>query len=196
MGRERKFMSDVSAGDELVIALSKSKAVLIIVGSLAMVAAGAWLFSMDQKTITREMPIDDPLFIHGMGIAGIVFFSLTGIVGIRNLFDKRPGLVLNASGIILNSSGGAAGFVPWSEITGAEIYEIHRQKMLIIKVRNPEEFIQRGNLLKRLVMRMSYKRCGSPIAISPNTLEINFQKLLSTFEQYQQKYGQSMKASV
>ena len=167
----------------------------MIVGSLAFVAGGYWMFSADAATI-KQGPINNPLFVHGMGIAGMVFFSLTGIFGIRKLFDKRPGLVLNSSGILDNSSGVAAGFVPWSEITGAEIYEIHRQKSLIIKVRNPEEFIQRGNLLKRMTVRMSYKMCGSPIAITPNTLKISFPELLSVFQQYQQKYGRSMKASV
>jgi len=104
--------------------------------------------------------------------------------------------VLNSAGIIDNSSGLAAGFVPWSEITGAEIYEVHRQKMLVIKVRNPEEFIQRGNVLQRAMVKMGSKMSGSPIAITSNTLKINFPELLSTFEQYHRKYGQSMKASV
>jgi hypothetical protein len=89
----------------------------------------------------------------------------------------------------------AAGFIPWSEIIGAEIYQIQRQKMLIIKVRNPEEFIQRGSLLKRITVKINSKMCGSPIAITSNTLKINFSELLSTFEQYHRKYGQSMKTS-
>ncbi len=188
-------MPGMGAADELVIELSKSKGILMILGSFAFVAAGYWLFSMNAAAM-KELPIDDPLFIHGVGIASMVFFSLTGIFGIWKLFDKKPGLVLNSAGIIDNSSGLAAGFIPWSEITGAEIYEIRRQKMLIIKVRNPEEFIQRGNVLQRAMVKINSKMCGSPIAITSNTLNINFPELLSTFEQYHRKYGQSMKASV
>jgi hypothetical protein len=37
--------------------------------------------------------------------------------------------------------------------------------------------------------------CGSPIAITASTLKINFPELLSMFQQYQQKYGKSMKTS-
>jgi len=188
-------MPDVDATDELAIELSKSKGILMILGSFGFIAAGYWLFSMDAAAM-KGAPVDDPLFIHGVGIAGMVFFSLTGIVGIRKLFDKKPGLVLNSAGIIDNSSGLAAGFIPWSEITGAEIYEIRRQKMLIIKVRNPEEFIQRGNVLQRAMVKINSRMCGSPIAITSNTLKIDFPGLLSTFEQYHRKYGQSMKASV
>jgi hypothetical protein len=188
-------MDSTGANDELVIELSKSKAILIIVGSLAMVAAGAWLFLMDERTIARDLPIDDPLFVHGVGIAGMVLFSLTAILGLRKLFDKKPGLVFNSTGIIDNSSGLSAGLIPWSDVTGAEIYQVQRQKMLIIKVRNPEEFIQRGNVLKRAVVKINSKMSGSPIAISSNTLKTNFPELLSIFQQYQQKYGKSMKTS-
>jgi hypothetical protein len=188
-------MPDVGADDELVIELSKSKVILMILGSFAFVAAGYWLFSMDAAAIVKEIH-RNPLFVHSVGIVSMVFFSLTGIIGIRKLFDKKPGLVLNSAGIIDNSSGLAAGFIPWSKITGGEIYEIRRQKMLIIKVRNPEEFIQRGNVLRQAMVRMGSKMSGSPIAITSNTLKIDFPKLLSTFEQYHRKYGQSMKASV
>lgn len=188
-------MNGTGTNDELVIELSKSKAVLLILIALAGVAGGIWLLSMDERTIARDLPIEDPLFVHGVGIACIVFSGLCSILAVRKFFDKRPGLVLNSTGIIDNSSGIAAGFIPWSEITGAEIYKFQRQKMLIVKVRNPEEFIQRGNLLKRITVRMSHKMCGSPIGITANTLNINFDKLLSLFTQYQQKYGRSMTAS-
>lgn len=187
-------MPGMGAADELVIELSKSKMLLMILGSFGFVAAGYWLF-MDAATIAREIH-KNQLFIHYTGLVGMAFFSLTGIVGIRKIFDKRPGLVLNSAGIIDNSSGLAAGFIPWSEITGAAIYEVRRQKMLIIKVRNPEEFIQRGNIFQQAMVRMGSKMSGSPIAITSNTLQINFPELLSRFEQYHRKYCQSMKASV
>jgi hypothetical protein len=187
-------MPDVGAADELVIELSKGKAVLMILGSFAFVAVGYWLFRMDAAAM-KGAPSDDPHLVHGVGLAGMVLFSLSGIFGIRKLFDKKPGLVLNSAGIIDNSSVLAAGFIPWSKITGAEIYEVRRQKMLIVKVRNPEEFIQRGNVLRQATVRMGSKMSGSPIAITSNTLKINFTELLSTFEQYHRKYGQSMKAS-
>jgi hypothetical protein len=188
-------MPGVGATDELVIELSKGKAILIIVGCVVFFAGGYWMFTADAATV-REGPINDPLFVHGVGLAGMVFGGLGVIFGIRKLFDKKSGLVFNSSGIIDNSSGLAAGFIPWSEIIGAEIYEVHRQKMLIIKVRHPEKFTQRGNLLRRALVKIGSKMSGSPIAIAPNTLKINFSELLSTFERYHQKYGQSMKASV
>ena len=188
-------MPGVSATDELVIELSKTKVVLMVVGSVAFVAIGAF-FLLNVESVAKDMPIDDPWFVRGVGIAAIVFFGFTGILGVKKLFDKKPGLVLNSAGIIDNSSGVAAGFIPWSEITGAEIFEVHRQKMLMIKVKNPQIYIERGNALRRAANKMNAKMGGSPIAITSNSLKINFAELLSTFEQYHRKYGQSMKASV
>jgi hypothetical protein len=189
-------MTDASATDELAIELSKSKIVLMIVGAFGFIAIGAWMSLEDAQSIARDTPIFDPQLVHGVGIAGIVFSSLGVILATKKLFDKRPGLVLNSAGIIDNSSGVAAGFIPWSEIVGAEIFEVHRQKMLIITLRDPEKYIARGNLFKRIASKTGYKMCGSPISITSTTLKISFPELLATFEQYHRKYGQSMKASV
>jgi hypothetical protein len=111
------------------------------------------------------------------------------VYGITKLFDKKPGLVFSRSGIVDNSSGASAGFIPWAEIVGAEIFEAHRQKLLIIKVQNPQKYIERGNRLKQTLNRANHKMCGSPIAISSNALKINFSELLSLFDQYRQKFG-------
>ena len=46
------------------------------------------------------------------------------------------------------------------------------------------------------MVKMGSKLSGSPIAITSNTLKINFQELLATFAQYHKKYSQSMKVSV
>ena len=65
-------MPGMGAADELVIELSKGKAILMILGSFGFVAAGYWLFSMDAAAM-KGAPIDDPLIVHGAGIASMVF---------------------------------------------------------------------------------------------------------------------------
>ncbi|HEY7405443.1 MAG TPA: STM3941 family protein [Candidatus Angelobacter sp.] len=83
-------------------------------------------------------------------------------------------------------------FVP---IELEHIEQVFRQKTLIILVKNPEAYVERGNPLKRAANKANYKMCGSPIAITANTLQIGFPELLSIFQQYQQKFGQALKAS-
>ncbi|HMC32313.1 MAG TPA: STM3941 family protein, partial [Candidatus Angelobacter sp.] len=91
--------------DELALELSKGKIIFLLLGAIAFVAASVWMFSLDSETIRKELPFRNPLLVHGVGIAGMVFFGLGGLIGLRKLLDKKPGLVLNSSGIIDNSSG-------------------------------------------------------------------------------------------
>jgi hypothetical protein len=181
----------VTAADEKVIRLSRKKVSLLILGSVAFVALGVWLVSMDEAAIRSSSRFNDPTLVHGVAIVAIVFFGLCGIFAVRKLFDDRPGLVLNSSGIVDNSSGLAAGLIPWSDIAGAEIYQIHRQKLLIIKLRDPEKYVQRGSSLRQMINRANLKMCGSPVAISSHALSVSFPELLSLFVQYQQKYGRA-----
>ena len=184
--------------DELVIEYSKNKMIFVIVGTCAFVAAGAWMLSLDDDYIraSHNPFLRDPLFLHAVAIVAIVFFGLCGIFAVKKLFDKKPGLVLNSAGIIDNTSAFSAGFIPWNQILGAEEYTIHNQKMLVIKVVDPEIYIARGGPLRRTMNKLATKMRGSPIALTASTLKIDFPELLSTFERYHQKFGQSLKASV
>lgn len=179
----------MDSGDETIIALSKKKIVLILLGACVFVAAGVWMFSLDDASIQSGRRFNDPLYVHGLGLASIVFFGGCGLFALTKLFDKKPALVLTNSGFVDNSSSAAAGFIPWSEVVGTEIFEIQQQKMLVITVKNPEEYIARGNSLKRALNKANHKMVGSPISISSNALAINFSELVSLFDEYRRKYG-------
>ena len=179
--------------DETIIELSKTKLVLLILGSCAFVVAGAWLLSVDAADIRTGRSFrfffNDPLVVRIAGVASILLFGLGGLYGLKKLFDKRPGLILNSSGIVDNASAVAAGFIPWSEVLGSGVLEIQKQKMLIIGVRDPQKYIARGSALKRSLNNANYKMSGSPISISSVTLKIDFSELVSLFNRYHQKYG-------
>lgn len=179
----------MDSSDETIIGLSKTKLVLLLLGASAFVAAGIWMLSLDDASIQSQRRFNDPLYVHGLGLVAVVFFGICGLFALKKLFDKKPGLVFNNSGIVDNASSASAGFIPWSEVVGAEVFEIQKQKMLIIMVRNPQEYIARGNSLRRTLNKANYKMVGSPISISSNALEISFSELTSLFSQYQRKYG-------
>ena len=79
--------------------------------------------------------------------------------------------------------------LPWSEITGAEVVQIQRQKLLVIKVTDPERYIERGNRLKRALNRANHRMVGSPIAISSSALQISFAELVALFNRYHETFG-------
>jgi hypothetical protein len=179
----------MNSADETIIERSKAKIVLLMLLSCAIVALGAWLFSLDEATIRSQRRFNNPMFVHGIGLVTVLIFGLCVLVGLKMLFDKKPGLVFNSSGIVDNASDVAAGFIPWSEIVGTRVLEIQKQKTLIIGVRDPQKYIDRGGALRRTLNKSNYKMVGSPIAISSSTLKINFSELVSLFDQYRHKYG-------
>lgn len=178
--------------DETIIELSRTKLVLLILGACAFVVAGVWLLSLDAAEIRSgrgfRFFFNDPTVVYGAGVASILFFGACGLYGLRKMFDKKPGLVLNSDGIVDNASGVAAGFIPWSEVTGSGVVEIQKQKMLVIGVRDPQKYIDRGGALRRAMNKANSGMTGSPVAIPSVTLKINFSELVSLFNRYQQKY--------
>lgn len=179
--------------DETIIKLNKWKIALLVAASCAFVAAGVWFLFVDEAAIRsgRSFRVfgNDPLIVRAFGVVAVGFFGLCGLYGVKKLFDREPGLIFNESGIIDNASGVAAGFIPWSEVIGTGIFEVHNQKMLIIEVANPQKYVERGGALRRALNKANYKFSGSPVSISANALDIAFPELLSLFDRYLQKYG-------
>src|SRR5690348_8903658 len=103
--------------DETTILLSRKKILLRMIGAVAFAAAGIWMFNSDDVAIVAHR---DPVYVHAVGLITAVFFGSLGIAGVGKLFARGSGLKLSEAGI--HSSAVAAGFVPWSDVTGTRIY--------------------------------------------------------------------------
>lgn len=184
---------DMEPADETTVELSRTKLVLLVLGSCAFVAAGAWLLSFDAEEIRHTRSFNffgrNPLVVYGVGLAAVIFFGFAGLYGLVKSFDRKPGLVLNSAGVVDNASAVAAGFIPWADVTGAHVYEIQGQKMLIIGVRDPRKYTERGGALRRAFNKANSGVSGSPVSITSVTLKIDFAELVSLFDRYHRKYG-------
>ena len=180
----------MTANDEKVIELSRFKIVLLIVGALAFVALGAWLYLLDDAIIrTWSHRYNNPVFVHLSGLLAMVFFGLCAAAGCRKMFDTRPGLVFSKEGLLDNASSVAAGLVPWAEITGAEVLKIQSTRFLVVQVVNPQKYLDRGGPLRRALNRANFSQYGSPVQIPSTALKINFDELLKLFSEYVTRYG-------
>ncbi len=183
----------MSLSDEKIIYLSKTKIILLIVGSIAFVCAAIYMISLDDAQILASRYnrrfFNNPFLVHSIGWAGAVFFSLCAAVGIKKFFDKKPGLIFSSSGMTDNSSGLSAGHIPWNEITGFKIFEVSGQKMLVVLLKTPEKYIDTVSTIKRNLVRVNYKMCGSPVCIASNALQMNFEELVKISGDYFEKYG-------
>jgi hypothetical protein len=163
--------------DERAILLSKTKIVILMLGAWVFVALGIWMLTWNKPT--------DQL-IGGLSVA---FFGLCGLFGMWKLLDKKPGLILNSAVLVDNTSAVAAGMVPWSDISSLSLFEMKQQKMLMISVKDPQRYIERGNAMVRAAKRANHSLCGSPVVISSHALKIDFSELQSLLSQYRAKYG-------
>jgi hypothetical protein len=179
----------MDSSDETIVELSKRKMVVLLLGASAFVAAGIGIVSFDGASIQSRRGAGDPIYAHALGLVTIVFFGIFAIYALKKLLDKKPALVFNDSGIVDNVSSASAGFIPWSDVVRAEIFELPKHKMLVIKVRDPQKYIARGSALRRSLNKTNYKTVGSPISIYVNLLEIDVAELASLFKRYQRKYG-------
>lgn len=163
------------------IPLSKGKLLLSILGAFAFVAIGFW-FVLAPPSRTGS-PLESTLLMV-LGVVAILFFGGIAILVIRKLFDSRPGLIIDEQGLLDNSGGLSAGQILWQDIENFKVLQIQRQRLILILVKNPQDYIDRqSNGWKRKLMAMNYRQYGTPISISTNGLKISFAELLEMLEQ-------------
>ncbi len=181
----------MSSLEEKIIELSKTKIMSITFFSFVFICAGFWLAYMNEAAVESSRRFNDPLFVHGLGWVAIVFGLLGCIFSIKKVFDKRPGLILNSVGIFDNSSAVSAGLIPWCDIADFGIYEVHKQKMPTVILKNPDKYVEIGSSMRKTLNRANFKLCGSPIAITSTSLKISFDELVKVASEYLAKYGSS-----
>ncbi|MCR5887354.1 hypothetical protein LRS06_06080 [Hymenobacter sp. J193] len=108
---------------EIKLYKSPWRAVKLLLGSGAFVAAGVWLL---QQPDTSRL----------MAWACVGFFGLGIPVGIFQLLDRRPQIIINEVGIFDRTT--YKGFINWDIIQDAYLMEVHGQKILCLVV--PQEF--------------------------------------------------------
>ncbi len=169
-------LNNLTKGEQIEIPLSKTKMTLTFLGSLVFVGIGIWFLINPPKS--NHWLFDNPAVIFIAGLASVIFFGLIAVTIFRKLLDKKPGLIISKQGITDNSSGVSAGLIPWADIQEIKISQVMNQKFLMFIVRNPNDYLDKvTNRLKKNAMKLNYKTYGSPISISSNSLQTNFDDL-------------------
>ena len=159
--------------DKVEIPLSKTKLFLGIAGSILFVIAGFILFLLNEKLHTGL----DPVFVKGVAIGCTLFFVATGIYGIKKMFDKTIGLIIDENGIYDNTNASSVGLIKWSDITSIKTEKISSTKFLMIYTKDPESYINRAKGFKKKLMEGNNKLYGTPLSITSNTLKCKFSDL-------------------
>jgi hypothetical protein len=161
---------------KIEIPLSKTKIVLLTLGSAAFVIMGMLFLLYPETFITSRLR--SPEVIRVVGIVAVIFFGLGLILIVRKLFDNSVGLTIDQNGITDNSSGIHIGLIEWNDILEIATIQIAATKMLKLKTDKPEKYINRAkNTFIKRAMATNHKLYGSPLTISSVSLKIKFDAL-------------------
>lgn len=162
-------------GSRVVIERSRRKALGALVGAWVFVLMGWWMWD-----------IHDLASVIG-GVLTIGFFAPCGIVILFRLFERTPGLVIDAAGFTDKSGPTAAGRVAWKDVTSLRITTVSGQRFVTVDVADPERYIARLGRAAAVVARTNLSMCGSPVHISSTLLAINFDELAETLRSFYER---------
>ncbi|MDP9912316.1 hypothetical protein J2W27_004442 [Variovorax boronicumulans] len=168
----------------VVVYPSRLRMALMLLGALAFVAGGVWLL-MHPFRETR---------VAGWVVAwaSILFFGAAGLFALTRLFSRKPALTIDHTGIVDNASGLAAGFIPWSDVVDAQVFEFQRQRFLGLSLRNPQDYLAQASPLKRLLMKANASLVGFPVNIPEATLSMTVATLLTHINEFRHGNGEAL----
>ncbi len=159
------------------IPVSKSKTIRLLIISTTFVLIGVFFVIDPIRFLT--IWVQNPIIISVVGYISILFFGFGIFVFISRLFQTRPGLIITDKGIIYDTKDNINGFIDWSRITKISTINIYRQRMIMIHVDNPDEFIKsQDKAIKRKLMAFNQNNYGAPIGLTASGFAISFDSLL------------------
>lgn len=165
--------------ERIEIKLSKGKGILSFLGSVAFVLTIIWLIDYADKHETVDFGIIklDPVTVIVIGYVGLIFFGVAALYIFCKLFDKNPGLIIDKEGIYDNSSAAAGHLIKWDRIEGLRVERVMSTKFIHIDIKDPEEFMDGVNGIRKKLLWSTYKMYGTPTSISSSTLNCDFDEL-------------------
>ena len=178
--------------NEIKIPLSKTKLIFAFIGSLIFVVLGREFILKPEKYVSYIFRSVD--LITTVGYATFILCSLCLLYIFYKAFDKKPGLIVSINGITDNSNFASVGLIEWSEIIGIRTQQVMSSKFILINVLHPEKYIQNSSKFKALLMKSTLKMYGTPISITSNSLNYNFDELERLLKTEFDKYGNTPNA--
>lgn len=172
--------------DKIEIYSSKKKAILTLVGSAAFVVLGIWLMLHAEELATYR----DPAFIRIIGLAAILFFGLGIFAGAKRMIRSEVGLIIDSTGLNVYPQRSRTDFIKWEDILGFEEIKIKSTRIQIIKVRDPQYWLEKEkSAIRKKLMEFNISHYGSPFNIAAAGLDIRAAELNDLLIRYFEKYG-------
>ncbi len=151
----------------LVVYASRGRQALLLAGAVAFVVVGALLANGS-----------DPVRID-VGVLAVVVFGFFAFHIARHVLQRGPALVIDGRGITDSASAAPAGFVSWHQVTGLGTWEHSGQKIVTVRVRDPQAVIASAPPIVRVAMRANLRLSGSPVNIATTALPLTPDQLIA-----------------
>jgi len=173
-----------AVSEPVEIPLSKKKIILLLAGALLFVAIGAWFILAPPPARVA------PVTLRLAGLAAVLFFGFAAYQMFQKLPQQKPGLMVAATGITDFTTGKAPVHIPWADVEDLWVLRIQNKKLIMVQVRNPEDYIAQQKGIRRKMMQLNHKMYGTPLSITANALKISFDKLWQVLaEQFKETHG-------
>ena len=126
-------------------------------------------------------------------VVSTFLMTIFGIIAlIRIIQEKFVGFFISSDGLNDISTGHNYGVIMWRDVIKIRIVddmEHLKQKYIVLKVKNPQEYIDREPLAAKkrsMILKLHYY--GSPICFSNRGLNCSFEELKECVETYYSNY--------
>lgn len=118
------------------------------------------------------------VYLHFREVAGALLLGAVSIYILIKIFDPRPAFIIDDHGIINNVYFPVVKRVYWSEIAGVASITERQQKIIVVKVVEPNKFLATRGFWTRKFGQSNLKRYGSPIVFNPLILGVDADQLM------------------
>ncbi len=156
----------------LVARNSRWRILRIMLGGLALVAAGVWIAGVAG-------PAPEP-GKEWAGWLSIVFFGAGTVVAACRLFDDDVQIRISGGGIYYRQWSEQT--IPWREITGVSVFEIKNQKFPILHLVQPDRYP--STTLSGKTSGAEQLLTGGDITITLTGMDRSFNEVVAAIEYY------------
>lgn len=161
--------------EEKQIKTSKVKLIFLLLITISFILMGILFISKPEEFTSTFFRSSS--FILISGYISVIFFGLVSIIILVKFFDYRFGLIINQDGIIDNTNVGSVGLVKWNDITEIKSIRVASSDFLLVYITNPQDYLQKANKLKRILLNKNLNSFGTPITLTAVGLQCSFNEL-------------------
>ena len=163
---------------DFVARTSRRRTALLILGSIAFVALGAWMAGlMGPIPVSRRLGPEMTVF---WGWTCIVFFGLCAASGAKIWWQNAEQLRIGEAGITYLRWSDQ--IIPWSEVNDVSEWNYKGTRTIVLHLRNPSLFPGKG--LRGLIGQANRRLIGGHIGISMTSMDRSFDEAMTAIAKF------------